>query len=755
MKVASDEKSTISELQLEAEKRRKQLQTSGSQGDGESARSSLGSTLSNFISNSANSSSKKSGSSTGMGSASYAITSFLNSMKGGGSSSGGSSSGSGGNGNNTSGSSKSAVLNKTLGDFLKNSGSDNDDGNNGLADESTLGNFLDSTKSKKTKKIRNIINLSDLIGNLSKDDLFDVDQIKSFLENLKAVSHDDVLDIYDALLKNLDTHTDKITGLDVFLASSAFLKKPHLQKINVKSEIIRTNFSIPTEPFWEKGEGQDSDFYISLDGSLVNLPKVAALMESIKYIKKISNPNKIDRPKGKRAFLYTGSDLNRLKAVDKTKKEYYIPNWAYASERNSLEMRVKQLNRLSSRPAKAPLNGTQPQENEFTKSLNSLLKFASTGEPDEKEGFSSAGMAMDELNQMRRKMSSAKINKDNFHSNADNSIMEFDRYGFVTYNIGTLGNPLVLPSVDLGNFNISMRPLSTRVRNGEYGDTNPVREAFYHRVYNTSIEALLRKAPDFRQNMYHGIFVYTVPDGIGKIQDFNDLVTSVNGYKDDDSIGFKRTGQNDSLITQLSEAYEKILKTYYVRMQGITIPGASVEPYSIPFLNRTIKKVGNNFTENHKISIDFSVDEMGLLVRSFNILTGQFGYIKDEPDHNKYAENIFPVNFSPENKGRLDLVVTYNDFRINPNFKDEDIPSKSSFMPATQNLQSENDVVESRNGEQVFGDQRAYRQFILEDVKILGFSGKLQFKRDDAGRMTVPVDIMFRRITTVDNNLTR
>ena len=215
MKVASDEKSAISELQLEAEKRRKQLQTSGSQGDGESARSSLGSTLSNFISNSANSSSNKGGNSTGIGSASYAITSFLNSMKGGGNSSGSSSSG--GNGNNTSGSSKSALLNKTLGDFLKNSGNGDDNGNNGLADESTLGNFLDSTKSKKTKNIRNIVNLSDLISNLSKDDLFDVAQIKSFLENLKAVSHDDVLDIYDALLKNLDTHTDKITGTETIV----------------------------------------------------------------------------------------------------------------------------------------------------------------------------------------------------------------------------------------------------------------------------------------------------------------------------------------------------------------------------------------------------------------------------------------------------------------------------------------------------------------------------------------------------------
>lgn len=755
MKVLSDENTAIQELKLEAEKRRKQIQMSGIQMSGSqegnegTSRDSLGSTLSNFILNSAKESfldNKK----NGMGSVSYALLEFLNSLKDNKLYS---------NPNSITDSkveySKKVSLDRTLDDFLSKSSKGETDKDSSLADDSTLGAFLDSTKSKKIKSIRNIVNISELVNNISKDDVFDVKQLKNFLENLKNVSRGELLNIYESLLKMLDIHSNKIKGLDVFLASSAFLSKPQLQKIDIQSEIIRTNFSLTPERFWEKEELQDSNSYINLDESLINLPKVAKLMESIKYIKRISNPNEIDRPKGKRGSLYSNNEVNRLKVVDKTRKDYYIPNWAYASNRKSLEMRVKQLNRLSSMTSKSPLNGIEPKENDFIKSLNSLLKFASTGEVDEKDGFFQGGMAMDELSQMRKKMSTADINKDNFHSNADNKIMEFDRNGFVTYNIGTLGNPLVLPSIDLGNFNISMRPLSTRVRNGMYGDTNPNRDAFYHKVYNTSIEALLRKAPDFRQNMYHGIFVYTSPDGIGKIQEFNELTTSVNGYNNDNSIGFKKTGQNDSLITQLSEAYENVLKTYYVRMQGITIPGANVEPYSIPFLNRNIKKVGNNFTENHKIHIEFTVDEMGLIIRSFNILTGQFGYIKDETAHNKYAETIFPVNFSPENKGRLDLVVTYNDFRINPNFKDEDIPSKSNFMPATQNLQSENDVVESRNGKQVFGDQRAYRQFILEDVKILGLSGKVQFKRDDAGKMTVPVDIMFRRITTVDNNLMR
>ena len=127
---------------------------------------------------------------------------------------------------------------------------------------------------------------------------------------MKNVSRDELLNIYESLLKMLDIHSNKIKGLDVFLASSAFLSKPQLQKIDIQSEIIRTNFSLTPERFWEKEELQDSNSYINLDESLINLPKVAKLMESIKYIKRISSPNEIDRPKGKRGSLYSNNEVN-------------------------------------------------------------------------------------------------------------------------------------------------------------------------------------------------------------------------------------------------------------------------------------------------------------------------------------------------------------------------------------------------------------------------------------------------------------
>ena len=156
------------------------------------------------------------------------------------------------------------------------------------------------------------------------------------------------------------------------------------------------------------------------------------------------------------------------------------------------------------------------------------------------------------------------------------------------------------------------------------------------------------------------------------------------------------------------------------------------------------------------MTIEFVVDEMGIIIRAFNILTGQFGNILNDSDYNKYANTFFPTSFNMGKEGKLDLVVTYNDFRINSTNRNKDCIS--NFMPATQNV-VENDAnnpkkeVFNRDGSRTYGDVESYRQFVLEDVKILGISGKLQFKRDDANKTTIPVDIIYKRITTVDNNL--
>ena len=181
-----------------------------------------------------------------------------------------------------------------------------------------------------------------------------------------------------------------------------------------------------------------------------------------------------------------------------------------------------------------------------------------------------------------------------------------------------------------------------------------------------------------------------------------------------------------------------------------------METYTVPVLNREVKKISSSYKENHNISITLDIDELGLIIRQFNLLTGQFGNIVGQDEHNVYVDNFYPATFMKENKGRLDLVITYNDFRISPRNQDPDgLIRRSSYMPAMQNLRTGMDYITDRQGDRVYGDPNAYRKFVLEDVKILGFDGGLNFQRDSDGKLSLPLNLIFRRITTVDNNLTK
>lgn len=658
-------------------------------------------------------------------------------------------------GNNTSNNGEiNQGLDNDLSSFLEKSKQSSSNHEKGSLGSSSGFNQTDyvSSLNKSLTGTNNKNNVLDLSGFLKNSGLtskgVSSSIIKGLIDNLTVVDRADNPNIYDDMIKSMNIKENTvIQGLDVFLAKMAeFIIKPTPLDIDIDSEILRTNFYIEAPKYLEKPDLMDSGYYINMDESLLNLSKLLELSNLFDFINGSSKiiRNKVD--------LKKAIDDSKIKSLNKTNKEYKVPNWAYYKDRISMDMKVKQLNRLSSQPAKKPLNGTPPKENEMVKALKKLLEFVSTPEMDKKEGFSAGGMTVEDLAKIRRDAIRVIIDKGVTTLNKRNKLMDFDKHGFVTYHVNTLGDPFVLPMLDLGNIKITKTPLGSL--NG-YGDIANVRDEFYHRVYNVSVEALLRKAPDFRQNMYHGIFVYT-PELTGdNLVDFSNLTNFLgNNFKNDLKNGFVSTSVDKKGVAQIPEAFERILNAYYVRMQGITVPGATIDTISMDVLNRKLKKVGSSFSENHKITIDFSIDDMGLMVRGFNILTGQFSHIKDNDSYNKYADTIFPVCFSPSNKGRLDLIITYNDFRVGENLKKSRIPSKSTFTPPTQNVQSYGDMVESRNGKQVWGDPNSFRQFVLEDVRILGIGGKLQFKRDDANRVTLPLDIMFRRITTVDNNLT-
>lgn len=602
-----------------------------------------------------------------------------------------------------------------------------------LASDESLKNFLKKSSSKKESNSNNTIdeiNISYLLKDVIREGL-DKEYVVKMIDSIYHYDKKDINrnNIYSLMKRSLSkVKGNKITGLDTYLASLEDVVRVKNRKIDISSEIVRTNFIIKDNINIPETYFTDTDIY--LDNMLNNLPKAVKLKNIFNELKKIPGITNVDRS---------------------AQKEYHIPNWIKDWKKGTIDYRVKQLNKLSKTTAKASLNGEKPKETAFIKSLNQLTDFKSTGAEDGKEGFSQNGITIDELNNIRsHRLANEKIDSSFFISNAKNKIKSFDKFGFVSYSVGTLGNPLILPSFTLGNVNISKKPLSTN--NGDYG-VGSLREDFYHKVYNSSVKALLDKAPDFRQNMYVGMFVYTMGDG-SQIKDFDTLQNSIEGYKETDKlIGMKSTSNLKGLVTRLTEAYERVLKAYFVRIQGIKVPGASIESYEIPFLNRKLKMPGTTFNEKHTLQIDFSVDEFGLIMRGFNLLTGQFSYIYNDEQNNRYAGTLFPADFPIKNQGRLDLIITYNDFRINPNITDS--YTRSSYMPGQQNVESENDDIVSGNGERIFGSPDSYRKFILENVKILGFDGNLSLKRDNAGKITVPLKIVFRRITTIDANKTK
>lgn len=612
-------------------------------------------------------------------------------------------------------------------------------------------NFLKTTMQPSKNELPQI-DVSSLFGIYRED--VDTSVIKSIINSMDSDKKDTESDAYSQMLKSMDIKDDKINGLDSFIAATAIKRFSKPRPITVKSEVIRLNFACPLDLKHQDLVKKDTPKYdYFLDDLMLNLPEIAKLKKSMDLIKDAVNNNPDTSEKPNKSGLLSKEEKESISKADIVDKEYHVPNWiedAKDGKQSGLDKRVKQLNKLSLVLNAQPLFGIPAPNTDFIDSLRSLLKFVNSSSPDAKEGFFQGGLAMDEISKIRKKMKPSDIDRSFYKSIADNAIMKFDKQGFVTYHVGILASPLILPCMNLGNFNVSIKPVSTMT--GGYGQDNPDRSSFFHYIFNTSVDALLSRAPDFRQNMYHGIFVYTTPNGLGQMQELDEIVNSLGEFRNNERVNLATTSIMGNNLSQLTDAYTKVLKTYYVRMNGITIPGVKAEPYSIGFLNRTIKKVGNNFSESHKITIDFTVDEMGLIMRSFNILTGSFGYINGDDKHNIYANNIFPVDFSPENKGRLDLVVTYNDFRINPDYKNLTVPSKSNFMPAMQNLKSGDMFVTDRFNSGAYGDSRSYRQFVLEDIKILGISGKLQFRRDSAEKMTVPVDLMFRRIITMDNN---
>ena len=260
--------------------------------------------------------------------------------------------------------------------------------------------------------------------------------------------------------------------------------------------------------------------------------------------------------------------------------------------------------------------------------------------------------------------------------------------------------------------------------------------ATQHAIHSSAVKCLLRKMPDFRPNMYYGVISQYNEDD----EEITDILNITGGMPFEKELG-----------AQL----EQVLKTYFIRLQEVSINGMSIEPTTWKFMGRTISKVSSTFTESHKTELSFSLDQNGLILNKFNALAGIFGSnfedkvsVSEGVDNNFYSQTFFPSTFF-NNKSRIDITIMYNDFNTT------DTENHFSSYGATQKLiMDDSQTVSNKRQNKTFGYQNSYRAFVFEDVRFLGSNSTLKFERDAGGRVTnVSIPILYKRITTIDNNL--
>lgn len=117
-----------------------------------------------------------------------------------------------------------------------------------------------------------------------------------------------------------------------------------------------------------------------------------------------------------------------------------------------------------------------------------------------------------------------------------------------------------------------------------------------HEFSNYSVASLLTQMPLFYENMFSAFF--TISDGK---DDFFDL-TSSKEFVD-------------------KTPYKKSINSFGVNISEFEIPQAKNQTYTVKFLDREIKKVASSYEFSHKVELSFDVDQMGMLIQQFQILS--------------------------------------------------------------------------------------------------------------------------------------
>lgn len=442
-------------------------------------------------------------------------------------------------------------------------------------------------------------------------------------------------------------------------------------------------------------------------------------------------------------------------------KEVSLPIWAQESWRDNNEKRLKEFYKTV-RSAKMGSNGNAPEwkKNDYVNVLNTLLNpvldagqngmnpgippdtFALlivqsffTSDPNHPTIRSNVtlknGVMIPKEIKMTEFGTKKAVSKSFFEVNEKEIIRIYTqatRNGSSLYN--NLEGHVILPHIQLSPED-NLTPIGDVV---ERQDAEP-NMATQHAVHSSAIKCLLRKMPDFRPNMYYGVISqYDEND-----EEVKDILAITGKMPFEKNIG-----------AQL----EQVLKTYFVRLQKVSINGMSSEQETWNFMGRQISKVSSSFSESHKTELEFTLDQNGLILNKFNALAGIFGSdfkdtvkVSDDVENNFYSQTFFPSTFF-NNKSRIDITIMYNDFNT------LDTENHFSSYGATQKLimNTEQTVSNPKFGK-IYGYQNSHRAFVFEDVRFLGSNSTLKFERDAGGKISgITIPILYKRISTIDNN---
>jgi len=299
------------------------------------------------------------------------------------------------------------------------------------------------------------------------------------------------------------------------------------------------------------------------------------------------------------------------------------------------------------------------------------------------------------------------------------------------------GNPITLPgygdnewSGDEGPGELDLDGTLETVRNydvevvrmGKSDESPDTFENVYGNKRSVAVEWMMNSGADFLSNMWDVSIMCTRVQGEESVR-WDDLFTQM--YENEVVFGNKRTHRF------LGDA-----AAFMIRCEEVEVPQPKSEEYSVEFLWSTVKKVRSKVAFSRKSNLKILLDEPMYFMEIFNLLS----------NNNNVTDNITvrpllntPFTASPlwrddlrSKKIQINIIVKHA-LLIRHGVYDE--------------LRGNDNPLARRQGGL---DPDSLPYWVFEDVRFIGSTTDMEFKRDGPSTLVMEVPFTFRRVFKVD-----